>query len=34
MLLTPELETELARRLVEETGPLAEAGKLGAYSSS
>ena len=31
MLLTPELETELARRLVEETGPLAEAGKLGAY---
>ena len=31
VLLTPELETELARRLVEETGPLAEAGKLGAY---
>jgi uncharacterized protein YecE (DUF72 family) len=29
--LTPELETALARRLVEETAPLAEAGKLGAY---
>ena len=29
--LTPELEIALARRLVEETGPLAEAGKLGAY---
>jgi uncharacterized protein YecE (DUF72 family) len=29
--LTPELETGLARRLVEETAPLAEAGKLGAY---
>jgi uncharacterized protein YecE (DUF72 family) len=29
--LTPELETALARRLVEETAPLAETGKLGAY---
>src|ERR671915_439297 len=29
--LTPELETGLAKRLVEETSPLAEAGKLGAY---
>lgn len=29
--LTAELETALARRLVEETAPLAEAGKLGAY---
>jgi uncharacterized protein YecE (DUF72 family) len=29
--LTPELETGLAERLVEETAPLAEAGKLGAY---
>lgn len=29
--LTPELETDLAKRLVEETAPLAEAGKLGAY---
>jgi uncharacterized protein YecE (DUF72 family) len=29
--LSPELETALARRLVEETAPLAEAGKLGAY---
>jgi uncharacterized protein YecE (DUF72 family) len=29
--LGPELETALARRLVEETAPLAEAGKLGAY---
>jgi uncharacterized protein YecE (DUF72 family) len=29
--LTPGLETTLARRLVEETAPLAEAGKLGAY---
>jgi uncharacterized protein YecE (DUF72 family) len=29
--LTPELEAALARRLVEETAPLAEAGKLGAY---
>jgi uncharacterized protein YecE (DUF72 family) len=31
VLLHPELETELVRRLVEETAPLAEAGKLGAY---
>jgi uncharacterized protein YecE (DUF72 family) len=31
LLLDPELETELAGRLVEETAPLAEAGKLGAY---
>jgi uncharacterized protein YecE (DUF72 family) len=29
--LTAELETALANRLVEETAPLAEAGKLGAY---
>ncbi len=29
--LTPGLETALARRMVEETAPLAEAGKLGAY---
>jgi uncharacterized protein YecE (DUF72 family) len=29
--LTPELETTLAERLVEETAPLAKAGKLGAY---
>ncbi len=29
--LSPELETGLAKRLVEETAPLAEAGKLGAY---
>jgi uncharacterized protein YecE (DUF72 family) len=29
--LTPELETALAERLVEETAPLAEAGKLGSY---
>ena len=29
--LTPELETALAERVVEETAPLAEAGKLGAY---
>jgi uncharacterized protein YecE (DUF72 family) len=29
--LSPELENELAHRLVEETAPLAEAGKLGAY---
>jgi uncharacterized protein YecE (DUF72 family) len=29
--LTPELETALAERLVEETAPLDEAGKLGAY---
>jgi uncharacterized protein YecE (DUF72 family) len=29
--LSPELETALAERLVEETAPLAEAGKLGAY---
>ena len=29
--LTPSLEQALARRLVEETAPLAEAGKLGAY---
>jgi uncharacterized protein YecE (DUF72 family) len=29
--LTPELETALAARLVEETAPLAESGKLGAY---
>jgi uncharacterized protein YecE (DUF72 family) len=29
--LTPELEEALARRLVEETAPLADAGKLGAY---
>ena len=29
--LTSELESALAKRLVEETAPLAEAGKLGAY---
>lgn len=29
--LTPELEAALAERLVEETAPLAEAGKLGSY---
>ena len=29
--LSPELEVALAKRLVEETAPLAEAGKLGAY---
>jgi uncharacterized protein YecE (DUF72 family) len=29
--LTPELETGLAERLVEETAPLADSGKLGAY---
>jgi uncharacterized protein YecE (DUF72 family) len=29
--LTAELETALAERMVEETAPLAEAGKLGAY---
>jgi uncharacterized protein YecE (DUF72 family) len=29
--LTDDLEAALAKRLVEETGPLAEAGKLGAY---
>jgi uncharacterized protein YecE (DUF72 family) len=29
--LSPELEVGLAKRLVEETAPLAEAGKLGAY---
>ena len=29
--LTPELETALAERLIEETAPLAEAGKLGSY---
>jgi uncharacterized protein YecE (DUF72 family) len=29
--LTPKLEAALAERLVEETAPLAEAGKLGAY---
>jgi uncharacterized protein YecE (DUF72 family) len=29
--LTAELETALAKRLVDETAPLAEAGKLGAY---
>ena len=29
--LTPELEAALVERLVEETAPLAEAGKLGAY---
>jgi uncharacterized protein YecE (DUF72 family) len=29
--LTPALETALAERLVEETAPLAEAGKLGSY---
>ena len=31
VLLTEELEDALARRLVEETAPLAEAGKLGAF---
>ena len=31
VLLTEELEETLARRLVEETAPLAEAGKLGAF---
>ena len=31
VVLTPELEAALARRLVEETAPLEEAGKLGAY---
>ena len=31
VVLTPELETALVRRLVEETAPLAEAGKLGSY---
>ena len=31
VLLTPELEEALAARLVEETAPLAEAGKLGAF---
>jgi uncharacterized protein YecE (DUF72 family) len=31
VVLTPELERALAERLVEETAPLAEAGKLGAY---
>jgi len=31
VLLDPELERALARRLIEETAPLAEAGKLGAY---
>jgi uncharacterized protein YecE (DUF72 family) len=29
--LSPDLETALARRLVEETAPLAESGRLGAY---
>src|SRR5215210_9414905 len=29
--LTPDLEAALAQRLVEETAPLAEAGKLGSY---
>ncbi len=29
--LTPELEVALAQRLVEETAPLADAGKLGSY---
>jgi uncharacterized protein YecE (DUF72 family) len=29
--LTPELETALANRIVEETAPLSEAGKLGTY---
>jgi uncharacterized protein YecE (DUF72 family) len=29
--LTPELETALVERLVEETAPLADAGKLGSY---
>jgi uncharacterized protein YecE (DUF72 family) len=31
VVLTPELERALAERLVEEVGPLAEAGKLGAF---
>jgi uncharacterized protein YecE (DUF72 family) len=31
VILTPELETVLAKRLVEELGPLEEAGKLGAF---
>ena len=31
VVLEPELEVALARRLVEETAPLAEAGKLGVY---
>lgn len=31
VVLTPELEQALARRLVEEVAPLAEAGKLGAF---
>jgi uncharacterized protein YecE (DUF72 family) len=31
VLLTPELEEALAARLVEETAPLAEAGRLGAF---
>jgi uncharacterized protein YecE (DUF72 family) len=31
VVLTPELERELAKRLVEEVQPLAEAGKLGAF---
>ena len=31
VILTPELETVLAKRLVEELHPLAEAGKLGAF---
>ena len=31
VILTEELEETLARRLVEETTPLAEAGKLGAF---
>jgi len=31
VILTPELEEELARRLVEECRPLAEEGKLGAW---
>ena len=31
VILTPDLETVLARRLVEELTPLAEAGKLGAF---
>jgi uncharacterized protein YecE (DUF72 family) len=31
VVLTPELETALAQRLIDETAPLAEAGKLGTY---
>jgi uncharacterized protein YecE (DUF72 family) len=31
VVLTPELEETLARRLVEEVGPLAQAGKLGVF---